>query len=73
MTETLEAALESLAVSRGTEGNKLTETVAGHLARIAALAEAAERSASAQPDALKRLREQVAALWRRSRICRRIA
>lgn len=63
MTETLEAALESLAVSRGTEGNKLTETVAGHLARIAALAEAAERSASAQPDALKkRLREQVAAL-----------
>jgi len=63
MMETLEAALESLAVSRGTEGNKLTETVAGHLARIAALAEAAERSASAQPDALKkRLREQVAAL-----------
>jgi uncharacterized protein (TIGR00255 family) len=63
LAESLESALESLGVARAAEGAKLKEAVASHLNRIGLLADAAERTAALQPDALKkRLREQVAAL-----------
>jgi uncharacterized protein (TIGR00255 family) len=63
MAETLDSALGELSAARGAEGTKLETMVSAHLGRIADLAAAAEKSASAQPDALKRrVREQVAAL-----------
>jgi uncharacterized protein (TIGR00255 family) len=63
MAASLEKALASLAAARAEEGARLQETVAGHLGRIAALAEAAEKSAASQPEAhKKRLRDQVAIL-----------
>ncbi len=63
MERTLADALDALARMRADEGARLHDTVAGHLARIAALAQDAAKSAAAQPEALKRrLAEQVAAL-----------
>ena len=63
MAGSLDKALASLVIARAEEGARLQETVAGHLARIATLAAAAEKSAGAQPEAhRKRLREQVSIL-----------
>ena len=63
LAQSLDAALESLSVSRSAEGAKLKDAVAAHLARIGELTKAAEKTAALQPDALrKRLRDQVAAL-----------
>ena len=56
-------ALAALAVARSEEGARLAVLVAGHLDRIAELAETAREVAASQPAALeRRLREQVAAL-----------
>ncbi len=59
----LDQTLDSLAAMRHEEGTSMATVLDGHLDRIGALCEEAERLAAIQPDAIReRLREQVAAL-----------
>ena len=59
-----DAALKALAAARAEEGGRLAVVVAGHLDRIAELADAARASAEAQPKAVEaRLRDAVGALF----------
>jgi len=58
--ETLAATLDQLDAARREEGGRLNAILVEHLARMDTLAEAAARSAAAQPEALaQRLRRQV--------------
>jgi uncharacterized protein (TIGR00255 family) len=59
----LEAALDALAAARDDEGRRLATILAGHLATIETLTEAAGRTAAGRPQAVaERLRVQVAGL-----------
>lgn len=59
----LAAVIGQLAAARAEEGARLAVVLADHLVRIEGLIEAAERTAAAQPEAMRaRLREQLAEL-----------
>lgn len=60
MVEDLDIALAALAAARRREGEALAAVLAGHLAEIEALADAAERNPARTPEAIRRrLEEQV--------------
>lgn len=59
----LDRTLDALVAMRQEEGARMATVLGGHLERIGALCEEAQRLAAMQPDAIReRLREQVAAL-----------
>jgi uncharacterized protein (TIGR00255 family) len=63
MAKSLEAALDSLAEMRRTEGARLADVLAEHLDEIERLSKAAASCAAAQPDAIReRLKTQLAML-----------